>query len=237
MWLEDWRLEGTQPGELLPLRLVASAESEDGAEVGLDLTLGSTKAPVLQGDGGLSQKGPEPGNASYYSSLTRLRGEGTVRVAGERFPGIVTAWMDREWSTSALGAGEVGWDWFSLQLDDDRELMLYRIRRADGTATPASQGTLVASDGSSSKVPFEDVEIEVSGHWTSPETGVCYPSSWELRVPSEDLDLTVTPWIENQELDLTFRYWEGAVSVKGTGPSGPVSGRGYVELTGYGEGV
>lgn len=237
VWLEDWRLEGTEPGDLLPLRLVATAQSEDGAEVGLNVTLDSTKPPVLQGDGGLSQKGPEPGNASYYYSLTRLQGEGAVRMDGERFPGTVTAWMDREWSTSALGKGEVGWDWFSLQLDDGRELMLYRIRRVDGTATPASQGTLVEPEGSSRKVAMADVEIDVLNHWMSPETRIRYPSSWRLSVPSEELDLTVTPWIENQELNLTFRYWEGAVSVEGTGPAGPVSGRGYVELTGYGEGL
>lgn len=233
VWLEDWSLEGTEPGELLPMRVTTSATTDDGEAVGLELVVHGTKPPVLQGDAGLSQKGPEPGNASYYYSLTRLEGDGTVTLDGRRYEGTVTAWMDREWSTSALGEDEVGWDWFSLQLDDGRELMLYQIRRADGTPTAASQGTLVEPDGSSRKIAFEDVRIEPLGAWTSPTSGARYPSGWRLAVPSEDLELTVTPWIPNQELNLTFRYWEGAVDVEGEGPDGAVTGRGYVELTGY----
>lgn len=243
VWLDDWRAEGLEPGSLLPLRLSASAGREDPevTPVALDLTLTPGKPPVLQGNEGLSQKGPEPGNASYYYSLTRLPAEGAVTVGSERFEVAGTAWLDREWSTSALGPDEVGWDWFALQLDDSEddsekepwELMLYRIRRADGTASPTSAGTWVAPDGSSQHVAWEAAEVEVLDRWQSPHSDAVYPAGWRIRLPEQDLDLTVRPVLADQELDVSFRYWEGAVEARGTRAGRPVTGRGYVELTGY----
>ena len=241
VWLDDWEAEGLEAGSLLPLRLVASAtgDGRERTEVALDLTLSPGKAPVLQGDDGLSQKGPEPGNASYYYSLTRLPAEGSIAVSGERFEVRGTAWLDREWSTSALGEDEVGWDWFSLQLTDAAgdpwELMLYRIRREDGSPSPTSQGVWVAPDGSSRPVAREEAQVEVLDRWTSPDSGATYPSGWRIRVPDEGLDLTVRPVLRDQELDLAFRYWEGAVEVEGSRSGESLTGRGYVELTGYGE--
>ena len=145
------------------------------------------------------------------------------------------AWLDREWSTSALAEGQVGWDWFALQLDDGWDLMIYRLRRADGTADPWSDGVLV--DPSGARAPLSwgtDVIMESTATWTSPLDGASYPSGWRVRVPARGWDLTVAPMIPDQELDLAFRYWEGAVRVRGTGEAGaPVTGRGYVELTGY----
>jgi predicted secreted hydrolase len=155
-------------------------------------------------------------------------GAETLEVSGE-------AWMDREWSTSGLGAGVEGWDWFALQLDDGRELMVYLLRRRDGTIDPFSDGTLVARDGATQRLAPADVRIETLGHWTSPHSRVRYPARWSVSVPSAALRLEVQPRLADQELRVGTRYWEGAVGVVGTSSGRPVRGRGYVELVGYGE--
>ncbi len=203
-------------------------------DAGVDLVLASAKTPVLQGDSGLSLKGAEPGNAAYYYSLTRMPARGTVSVGGARFAVAGLAWMDREWSTSALGAHLAGWDWFALQLDDGRELMLYRLRRRDGTADPHSAGSLVDPAGGVRRLGASDARVEATGHWQSPRTGVRYPSGW--RVETAGLVLELAPRLLDQELDVGVRYWEGAVTVRGDEGGRPVSGAGYVELVGYGEG-
>jgi len=228
VWLEDWEVSGEPGGEIPPLSLRAAA-----GEVALELTLGAGKPPVFQGRDGLSQKGPEAGNASYYYSLTRLPAAGSVVIGGERFPVTGLAWMDREWSTSVLGPEQVGWDWFSLQLSDGRDLMLYQLRRADGTADPYSAGSLVSATGTSRSLAAEELTITPTGRWRSPESGVTYPSRWRVEVPGEGLDLTLEPLVAGQELRLAFRYWEGAVVVTGRSGDEPIGGRGYAELTGY----
>ncbi|HEX9942047.1 MAG TPA: lipocalin-like domain-containing protein [Thermoanaerobaculia bacterium] len=229
VWVKDWTAEAAD-GKAPPMRLVAS---EDG--VGIDLMLQQGKPPVLQGERGLSRKSAEPGNASYYYSLTRMPASGTVRVGSERFPVRGLAWMDREWSTSALAEDQVGWDWLSLQLSDGWDVMLYRLRRKDGTADPASSGTVVDPGGASRPLDLAEFQIAGSGEWRSPRSGARYPASWRVRVPSEELDLAVRPLLADQELDVSFRYWEGAVGIEGTHRGRPVQGHGYVELTGYTE--
>ena len=186
----------------------------------------------MQGDAGLDPKGTEPGNASYYYSATRLAAEGTVAVEGATYDVSGRAWMDREWSTSALAEDQVGWDWFSLQLDDGRDLMYYQLRTRDGTPDAESDGVLVVADGAKTTLRREDVQLEVLDTWTSPQGGT-YPSGWRLQIPAQSLDLTVTPYFEAQELDVSVRYWEGAVQVTGTADGKPIAGSGYVELTGY----
>ncbi|HEY7513381.1 MAG TPA: lipocalin family protein, partial [Vicinamibacteria bacterium] len=143
------------------------------------------------------------------------------------------AWFDHEWSTSALGPGAVGWDWFSLQLDDGRELMLFQIRRADGSVEPVSGGTLVEADGRSRRLLATDVRVHVLEHWTSPESGAVYPSKWKIEIPVLALRLDVLPRLAAQEMRTSFTYWEGAVRVSGTSGDRSLAGRGYVELTGY----
>ena len=229
VWLEDWSAESAAPGGL-PVRLRA-AESD----IAIDLVLASDKPVVLQGDRGLSQKGPEPGNASYYYSLTRMSARGTVRVGGEPLPVTGLAWMDREWSTSALGPDLVGWDWVALQLDDGRDVMLYRLRRRDGSADAHSAGTLIAADGTTRALAPGDLTLEALDHWTSPRSRVRYPSRWRLAIPAAALSLEITPRLPDQELIVGTRYWEGAVAVAGTADGRPIAGRGYVELVGYGE--
>ncbi|HEU4617482.1 MAG TPA: carotenoid 1,2-hydratase, partial [Gammaproteobacteria bacterium] len=143
VWVEDWSARAADDG----FRLAAN-----GSKIAIDLELDSVKPPVAQGDAGLDRKGPEPGNASYYYSLTRLDARGTVSVKGETAGVRGSAWMDREWSTSALSAEDEGWDWFALQLSDGRDVMYYRLRRKDGSASPFSGGSLVAADGSSQRL-------------------------------------------------------------------------------------
>ena len=231
IWLRDWSAEGLGPGGF-PLRLRAAA-NEDGG-YGLDLRLDEGKAPVLQGDRGLSRKSAEPGNASYYYSLPRMPTRGELTLAGRRVAVSGLSWMDREWSTSSLGRGQVGWDWFALQLDDGRELMLYRLRRADGSPDPASTGTLIERDGRTRSLAAAEASIDVLDRWTSPDSGARYPAAWRIRIPAAGLDLRVVPLLAGQELRLSFRYWEGAVRVTGTAEGArPLNGRGFVELTGY----
>jgi predicted secreted hydrolase len=229
-----------------PMHLSAATD-----EAALDLVLTTALPPVPQGDRGLSAKSAEPGNASYYYSLPRLAAAGTLRLGAERFAVTGQAWMDREWSTSSLAAGEVGWDWFALQLDDGWELMLYRLRRRPPAAAagatdqadhadPASLATLIAPDGRTTRVPLSAVRFAATSAWTSPSSHVRYPSGWRLTLPGAGpaaFDLTVQPLLAAQELRLSFRYWEGAVTASGTHGGRPVRARGYVELTGYGDGA
>ena len=187
--LEDWSIGSTAPSasDFAPLRLRARDDA-----FAVDLALEGGKPPVLQGERGLSQKGPEPGNASYYYSMTRLPTRGTVTVDGETIPVTGEAWLDREWSTSALGPDLAGWDWFALQLADGRELMFYRLRRKDGAADPWSRGSLVAADGSSRPLGADDVQLTPLSAWKSP-TGASYPAKWRLAVPNEGLDARAHP--------------------------------------------
>ena len=226
VWVEDWSADGD--GEATRLR---AAEGD----VAIDLTLLPGKAPVLHGERGLSRKGPEPGNASFYYSFTRMPARGVVRLGTETLAVSGEAWMDREWSTSALGPLIEGWDWFAIQLEDRRELMVYLLRRRDGTVDPFSAGSLVTADGYVHRLEAADVRIETLAHWTSPRSGVRYPARWRLRVPSAALELTLEPRLAPQELLVGTRYWEGAVSVTGVSAGQPTAGQGYVELVGYGE--
>jgi predicted secreted hydrolase len=225
VWLEDWRVEELEPG-VYQLR----AAQDD---VAIDLRLTDLKGPILQGDRGYSQKGPEPGNASTYYSLTRLASSGTVRVGETAYQVDGLSWMDHEFSTSALGPELVGWDWFSFQLDDGSELMVYQLRREDGSADPFSSGTYVDSAGNTTRLSLQDFSVEVNDTWYSPHSGATYPAQWTITVPSEDLILEVTPYLADQELDASFIYWEGAVKIVGEHAGSAASGNGYVELTGY----
>jgi predicted secreted hydrolase len=227
VWLEDWRVDAVQGDAAKDAgswRLRAALRGRP-----VDLLLTSRKPLVLHGDRGLSPKSGEAGNASYYIGYTRLETEGTI--AGLAVRG--DSWFDHEWSTSALGPGAVGWDWWSLQLDDGRELMYFRIRRTDGSVEPVSGGTLVEASGRSRRLLESDVRVEVLDRWTSPESGAVYPSRWRIEVPKAALVLEVEPRLPAQEMRTSFTYWEGAVGVEGSGGGRPLAGRGYVELTGY----
>lgn len=227
VWLEDWEVAAVASDPDVSAerwRLTARAES-----FALDLELEAGKPRVEHGERGFSRKGEEPGAASYYYSQTRMPTRGGVEVSGERFEVTGRSWLDREWSTSLLAEDEVGWDWVGATLDDGRELMLFRLRRADGS-NARIDGTLVAADGSHRSVRTRGVEWRELGSWSSPESGVTYPAGFLLRIPAEELELEVRPMLADQELRTSFVYWEGAVTI-----SGDARGVGYLEMTGYGD--
>lgn len=240
VWLEDWRL-GARAADSAVLELAAR---EGG--LALELELEPLRPVALHGEGGLSRKGAEPGNASIYYAQTRFAARGTLELAGETRSLSGEAWLDREWSTSALGAELAGWDWFALQLEGGGELMLYELRRADGTRDPYSRGAwMLPAEPSvagahenavtSRELGPDDYTIEVLSRWRSPRTAALYPSRWHVDVPSLGLELELRPLLADQELDLSVRYWEGAIEAFERA-SGARVGRGYAELTGYGDG-
>lgn len=222
--IEDWSISYTADS----VRLVAV-----DASTGIELELSGLERIVLQGDRGLDAKGPEPGNASYYFSAPRLAVTGDILAGADRTAVSGTAWMDREWSTSALSPDMAGWDWFALQLDDGRDLMFYRLRGADGSTSEFSGGTLVQADGQTTRLEVTAIDLRPTRHWESPATGSRYPVTWQLQLPEQDMQLEVRPRIDAQELDLTVRYWEGAVIVSGKASGEPITGVGYLELAGY----
>ena len=226
VWIDDWSI---RDDDETPGRWRLSAHGED---FGIEVDLRPLKPPILNGDAGLSQKSAEPGNASYYYSMPRLQTEGRVIVDGRDARVTGMSWLDREWSTSALAPDQVGWDWFALQLSDGTDLMFYQLRTRDGRQDPMSSGTLVGSGGAATHLQANEARIRVEGRWDSPEGGT-YPSGWTLELPGHGLTLRITPVIANQELFTTVRYWEGAVDVEGERNGETISGRGYVELTGY----
>ena len=227
VWLEDWSVEQMGSGAV---RLRAAQ-----GEIALDLLLTDRKGPTLQGDRGYSPKGPDPGDASYYYSLTRLETSGSVRLGDTTNTVSGLSWMDHEWSTTALAADQVGWDWFSIQLDDGSELMAFQLRKTDGSVDPLSSGTFIDAAGSATHLSCDQFEIRVDSTWRSPRSGATYPARWTVSVPSEGLILSIGPYLAAQELTLSFTYWEGAVQVTGRRAGLSVSGSGYVELTGYAE--
>ncbi len=227
VWLENWHFTARQKDQLFPAQLVALASDTAAGTVALNLTLNNSKPAVLQGDRGYSPKSAAPGNASHYYSYTRLRASGKLQLGKLQANVEGEAWLDHEWSTSSLDQHQTGWDWFSLQLDDGRDLMFYRLRQKDGKTDPFSRGVLVAKDGSYRPLLPGDIEFTVLEHWQSPG-GSRYPVEWKLRLPKENLTLRITPLFEDQEWRQRLRYWEGAVTVDGSVP-----GHGYLELSGY----
>ena len=230
VWNRDWEVSGDASRQRLK-----AAEGE----VGVDLTLRSGKPPVIHGENGVSPKGEGRGHASHYYSLSRLATDGILTLRGKPVAVRGLTWMDHEFGSTQLNPDQVGWDWFSLQFDNDTELMLYVIRKTDGRPDPSSAGTWVAADGGSEHIRQAEFSVEVLERWTSPRSKGSYPIRWRLRVPKLSLDLIVTPIFPEQELDTAKStkviYWEGAVAAAGALQGRAVKARGYVEMTGYAE--
>ena len=224
-WLRDW--EVTRDGDSWHL----SAAREDFA---LDLHLVPERPLILQGDGGYSRKGPEPGNASRYYSATRLATSGQVRIGDETLPVEGLSWLDREWGSNALGEDQVGWDWFALHLDDGRDVMLARIRDTDGSTSKWSYGQLVFPDGSHRPLAYGEYEARVERWWTD-ANGAQWPLDWHIEIPSADLDIDTRAAFDHQHWQGSVDYWEGMIDVIDRASGEPL-GRGYLELSGYGEG-
>ena len=228
VWINDWQAEKVGEG----LRLQARDQG-----LGLDLTLSPLKPPALHGEGGFSRKAAKSEAASYYYSSTRLDTKGDLTLDGRDLPVAGESWMDHEFFTSSMAPGLVGWDWFALQLNDNREVMLYLLRHEDGTLDPASSGTLVGPAGQTRHLKLADFQVKASGAWKSPHSGATYPAGWRIKIPAAGLNLTLTPTLADQEVRAAVpakvNYWEGQVKVQGRKEGRPLSGHGYVELTGY----
>lgn len=233
VWVDRWSV--LMDGQTPPHQQLQAAT--DGFAITLDLV--PDKPPVLHGREGISRKGADPGQASHYYSLTRLATRGQVRIGTETFAVSGLSWMDHEFGSADLGQDVVGWDWFSLHLSDSTELMWYSLRRVDGSRDPVSSGTLVLADGHAQPLDAQDLIIEPLTYWTSPRSKGRYPQRWRMTAPSIQLDLNVESLLADQELDTArstrVTYWEGAVAASGQARGAPVTGRGYVEMTGYSE--
>jgi predicted secreted hydrolase len=204
----------------------------------LRLNLHPEKPPVIHGEDGVSQKSAGVGHASHYISLTRLSTAGEISLNGKSYQVSGLSWMDHEFFTSQLDSGQQGWDWLSIQLADDTELMLYRFRRKDGTVDPYSSGTYIDARGKSTHLRAEDFRMEATGvTWKSPSTNAIYPIGWKIAVPQLAITLEVKTALPAQELtsenNLAPSYWEGAITLTGTHNAQPLTGAGYLELTGY----
>jgi predicted secreted hydrolase len=224
VWVNDNKLWGTTE------RIHIMAMDKDRT---LELELTPAKRVVLNGQKGFSRKSEDSaGIASWYFSYTDLNAQGSLKIGQRTFAVHGKGWFDREISSGKAGKSDKGWDWLALQLDDGREIMLYVMRKADGTADRFSAGTVVYRDGRYRQLAVDDFRITSLRHYKSAKTSARYPSEWEIKIPGEGLDLKVTPLLEDQEFVATYStgnyYWEGTCKVEGQ-----TTGRAYVELTGY----
>jgi predicted secreted hydrolase len=229
IWNGNWQIAWRSDGQML------QAIDERFA---LHFTLESAKPPVVHGENGVSQKAEGTGHASHYISLTRLNTKGEIELGGRKFAVTGAAWMDHEFFTNQLEAGQVGWDWMSIQLQDNTELMLFHIRRKDGSIDPYSAGTYVDARGESTHLRRDDFTLEPAGAtWMSPATRAVYPVRWKISVPKLGIAFEASTQLPSQELasaaGFVPAYWEGAEVFAGTKGRSLIGGVGYLEMTGY----
>ena len=229
VWNGNWQVQWT--GDQQKLQAVAQ-------DFTLRLVMSSRKPPVIHGKDGVSQKAAGAGQASHYISFTRLLTTGTIDRNGEEYQVEGSAWMDHEFFTHQLDTNESGWDWVSLQLDDNTELMLYRFRHRDGSVDSFSAGTYIDAEGKPAYLGVADFSMQPEKEtYASPDTHAVYPIAWQITVPSLGLDLQLTTPLRSQELvsgvGAGLSYWEGAITVGGTRDNKPAKGVGYLEMTGY----
>ncbi|WP_204806543.1 lipocalin-like domain-containing protein [Mycobacterium riyadhense] len=225
VWLEDWYVREAENNSI---HIVAKTD-----DASVDLRLRPTLAPILHGNQGLSAKGEQPGNATYYYSVVRQETQGTVTVDGQNFTVSGLSWNDHEYGSSALDPDDVGWDWFSLQFDNGSALMMFQIRESNGRVKPTSSGSFIASDGTVTHLALPDWRLTTKDRWTSQQSGAKYPVRWEIEINRIGLTLSGSALMPNQESPLSTTYWEGAVAFDGHYRNTPIKGRGYVEMTGY----
>ena len=233
IWIEDWSIEGKGPG--MQNHFLKGGDRN----FGIKLILKQEKNPVIHGQNGISQKAEGTGYASHYYSITRLKTEGRIFLQNKEIPIQGLSWMDHEFGSSQLREYQVGWDWFSLQLDDRTELMLYQIRHKDGKVDPYSSGTIVYANGIHQHLSRKEFQIEVLDQWKSSKSAAIYPSRWRVKVPVHQIELSLSPSVKDQELitqeSTRVTYWEGSVKIEGKYQKKSIKGMGYVELTGYAE--
>lgn len=223
VWVENWRIQ-VLAGKNAGFRLQAAAQ-----DVTMDLTVKSLKSPLLPNGDSSGQAG-----VFYSYQFTRLEAQGTIQQGNRIYPVKGLAWLDRAWGAVPVPAGPVVWDRFLLQLDDGRELLIFRLRRRDGSGTPINSGFLVDRAGKIQSFDSEALTIEILDYWESPRDGTPYPALWRFHLPAQGIDLRLTPAVADQELNLLLRYWGGLVQVRGQEKGKKIKGQGYVELIGYG---
>jgi predicted secreted hydrolase len=228
VWNGNWRAQWK--GDSQELSAVAENFS-------FDLSLHSEKPPVIHGENGVSQKAEGAGHASHYISLTRIDTKGTITLEGKPYSVEGLSWMDHEFFTHQLDPSQAGWNWFSLQLDDGSELMLFDLRHKGGTRDRFSAGTFVDPFGRATHLSMKDFSLAPGAIWTSPETGGRYPIAWSISVPRLGFESQLSTSLPQQELEeksgASPPYWEGAIHITGTLRSKPIQGVGYLEMTGY----
>ncbi len=230
VWLLNW--EANMEDKKINLR----ARHQD---MDLSLILTPRKPLIFHGQNGLSQKGSMKGQASYYFSYTDLEVRGRIKtpLSPKPFPVNGISWHDHEFGSNQLTLDQVGWDWFSLHLSDGQDLMIYFLRRKDGTMEPSSSGTLVKPIGNPSHLRLSDIHLEVLDYWRSPKSGGRYPSRWRINLPKARIEIEISSLVPSQELftegSTGVIYWEGAVAGKGIARDRPITCEGYAELTGY----
>jgi predicted secreted hydrolase len=228
VFLKNWSVQIARDSQVLKV---------NAGDFAFELNFKPAKPPVLHGDRGYSLKGSTPERASCYYSFSRLTGQGRISTGGKPVAVSGAAWMDHEFSTALLEPGITGWDWFSLQLDDQSEIMVFLLRTEKQTLQAASSGTFVDAAGQTRHLNKNDFKIEVLDTWKSRHSSARYPSRWRLRIEPLSIDVTVKPNLSDQEMrtlgSTGVTYWEGSVSIEGRKEGRPVKGRGYVELTGY----
>jgi len=220
----DWslRLDGSTYKARIPAR-----------DFDLDLAFTAQAQPLLQGVHGTSRKGPRPQQASHYYSRPHLGVNGTIAMAGRSQDVRGTAWLDHEWSSDYLAPEARGWDWVGINFEDGSSLMAFRIRDSGGGAFWAG-GALQDRHGATRNLQPSEIRFTPTRRWRSPRTGIDYPVAFAIR--AGDVDITLEPLMNDQELDSRASvgtiYWEGAVRAFAGGRE---IGRGYLELTGYGD--
>jgi predicted secreted hydrolase len=233
VWLENWAAESlTDSGGAAGFHLSAATD-----DITLDLRLHAQKPPVLSADTDLIQGATGSRGGLHFFLMTRMRAEGVLRIGAETFQVQGMSWLDRAWGDMTGPRGQIALNRFTLQLDDDREIMCLQLHRRDGSGKPVSTGLLVLADGSNYRLDRRDMTLDALDYWESPRDGVRYPARWRLGIPAEQMELEIVPYVADQEMDLSVRYWAGAVAITGQAGGQPVSGAGHVELTGYADGT
>ena len=230
-WMENWSLRPQADGAWK-----ITAQTAGDTPMSIDLRVLPQKGPVIEGTDGVSQKAAGRGNASHYYSFTRLQTTGTLSLGkdGPFHNMRGESWFDHEWASNQMASDQVGWDWFCFQFDDGTEMMLYAMRRRDGSVDPVSSGTWVTNDGKTEHLQREDFHLTPLRSWKSAKTGATYPLGWRVSLPGRQMEFTITPRLDDQELVLPpVSYWEGAIAAGGTKAGREIKGSGYMELTGY----
>jgi predicted secreted hydrolase len=225
-WIDSWTLSsnGDDAFDLV-------ATNQDGA---IYLHLRAVKAPVVHGEDGISVKASASGHASHYYSIPRLQTTGEFFANGKSHPFRGESWFDHEWATGQLAEDQAGWDWICLQWEDGTELMLYQMRLKNGEADSSSSGTLIAADGTATHLRSTDFRMAPIAFWKSKTSGAQYPIGWRVTLPGRQTEFVIRAALENQELALgPITYWEGAIDASGMREGKAITGRGYLELTGY----